>query len=140
MCSDLLALRHSLGDHLDVVCSSLDHLDDGDLGEDVGLLGGVAEVTDSQHSVVLVKRVEFAEVEAEQSGEVGGPGGELQAPLRAGVAEYQGLKAVSGTGETAGASRIGGLGHQIAARGLNQRLSKYLPCGGIEELADSWRE
>ena len=104
--ADLLAIGQCLCDHFDTIWSRLDNLHDGDLGEDVGLLGGVAVVTDGQHRVILIKRVKFAEVKAEESGEVDCPARKLQTLFRISVAKFESLKAVSWTCESSVASGI----------------------------------
>ena len=121
--TDLLAIRQCLCDHFDTIWTILQHLHDEDLGEDVRLLGGVAVVAHGQHCVILIKREKFAEVKAEQSGEVTCPVGKLQTLFRISVAKFERLKAVSWTGEAAIARGIRGLRHQIAARGLNTTMS-----------------
>ena len=73
--------------------------------------------------MILVKREKFAEVKAEQSGEVMCPVGKLQTLFRISVAKFERLKAVSWTVEAAVARGVRGLRHQIAARGLNTTMS-----------------
>ena len=104
--ADLLTIGQCLCDHFDTIWPSLYHLHDGDLGEDVGLLGGVAVVADGQHRVIFIKRVKFAEVKAEESCEVHCPVRKLQTFLWISVAKFKGLKAVSWTCESSVASCI----------------------------------
>ena len=107
--ADLLTIGQCLGDHLDTIWTILKHLHDGDLREDVRLLGSVAVVAHGQHSVILIKREKFAEVKAEKSGEVMCPVGKLQTLFRISVAKFERLKAVSWTCEAAVARGVGGL-------------------------------
>ena len=104
--ADLLAIGQCLCDHFDTIWSRLNNLHDGDLGEDVRLLGGVAVVADRQHCVILIKRVKFAEVKAEKSCEVDCPVRKLQTLFWISVAKFESLKAVSWTCKSSVASGI----------------------------------